>query len=145
MVNYLPVAAGNFYNGAMLGLALHNYGFYQKRFEYLVAPMYAFNTKSVSGFAEFNVNLYPKKVARQITIGAKAKTFSYDYYNSSLLNENLGTSFKDMYFNFYKITPYIHFDLKQKEPTSMISQSIRYSNTNLFTDSLDTRVFQLLQ
>ena len=140
-LNYVPLAAGNFYNGVMLGMAFHNYSFYQKRFEYLVAPMYAFNTKSITGFAEFNLNLYPKKIVRQITLGAKTKTFSYDYYNSSFLNENLGTSFNDMYFNFYKIAPYIWLDLKKKDPTSLISQSITYSNNSLFTDSLDTRVF----
>ena len=140
-INYVPVVGGNFYNGAMVGMAFHNYGFYEKRFEYLIAPMYAFNTKSPVGFAEFNVNLYPKKVFRHIELGAKAKTFSYDYYNTKFMNENLGTNFKDLYMNYYKIAPYVKFEIKKNDPTSLITQYITYTNNNLFTDSLDTRAY----
>jgi hypothetical protein len=141
IINYVPVAAGNFYNGAMVGIAFQNYGFYQKRFEYLVAPMYAFNTKTPVGFAECNVNFYPKKLFTQITLGAKGKTFSYDYYDTKFMNENLGTNFKNLYLNYYKIAPYIKFEIKKKTPTSNITQFVIYSNTNLFADSIDTRLY----
>ena len=140
-INYIPMVAGNYYNGAMVGMAFHNYGFYERRFEYLVAPMYAFNTKTPVGFAEFNFNAYPKKVFQQITIGAKAKTFAYEYFETKYLNEFSGTNFNDLSFNYYKIVPYIKFELKKKNPLSHISQYITYSNTNLFVDSLDTREF----
>ncbi len=140
-INYLPVFGGNFYNGAMLGLAFQNYSFYQKRFEYLVAPMYAFRTKNVTGFAEFDFNFYPKKIFRQVVLGAKAKSFAYDYYNSNYMNESLGTNFDNLYLNYYKIAPFIQFELKKKDPTDLITQTITYVNNNLFTDSLDTRVY----
>jgi hypothetical protein len=136
-INFLPIGARNFYNGGMYGLALHNYGFYQKRFEWLVAPMFAFNTKTPVGFVEFNFNLYPKKIFRQIVIGTKAKTFAYDYYNTGALNERFGTNFKDLYLNYYKIAPYIQFELKKKDATSSTTQFITYQNNNLFTDSVD--------
>lgn len=135
-INYLPIGGINFYNGFMIGAGIHNYGFYQKRFEYLIAPMYAFKTKTPVGFAEFNLNLYPKKNFQQITIGAKAKSFTYDYFNPKTINDTLGTNYKNLYSDFYKIAPYIQFELKKKTPTSNIHQLITYSNTNLFTDSL---------
>ena len=141
-INYVPVVGGNFYNGAMLGMAFHNYGFYEKRFEYLLAPMYAFGTKNPVGFAEFNINFYPKKVLRHITLGTRFKSFAYDYYKAGYLNENAGTHFEDLYLNYYKIAPYIRLELKKKDPLSHITQFITYSSTYLFTDSLDTRVLQ---
>jgi len=141
-INYSPVIGGNFYNGPMLGLALHNYGFYEKRFEYLVSPMFAFNTKTPVGFAEFNLNFYPKSVFRSITLGTKAKTFAYDFYDTQFMNDNLGTNFKDLYLNYYKIAPYLKFEFQKKDPTSKITQQITYTNNNLFTDSLDTSAYQ---
>jgi hypothetical protein len=136
-VNYLPVTGANLYNGFMLGAALHNYGFYPHRFEYLVAPMYAFKSKTPTGFAELNYNLYPKKTFRQITIGVKAKSFAYDYFETRYMNERNGTSFSDLYLHYYKIAPYIELEVKKKKAVSPTRQLITYSNTNLFTDSLD--------
>lgn len=138
-INYVPIGGGNFYNGAMLGISIHNYGLYQKRFEYLIAPMYAFNTKTPVGFAEFNFNFYPKAIVNHITFGLKAKTFSYDYFETKFLNTNSGNNFKDVYYNYYKIAPYLQFEIKKRSATSLVSQFITYSNTNLFTDSLDSR------
>lgn len=136
-INYLPVINANFYNGFMLGAALHNYGFYQHRFEYVVAPMYAFKTKTLTGSADFNYNFYPDKTFRQITVGVKSKSFAYDYFETSYLNELNGTSFSNLYFNYYKIAPYLRFEIRKKKAISPVSQVISYTNTNLFTDSLD--------
>ncbi len=136
-VNYLPVMGANYYNKFMLGLALHNYGLYKNRFEYLIAPMYAFNTKSPVGFAEFNYNLYPGRFFQQVTIGLKGKTFAYDWFSSKIKNEAFGTQYKDLYLNYYKIAPYLQFEVKKKKATSPVQQMITYSNASLFTDSLD--------
>ena len=58
-ISYLPLIGANYYNGFMAGAAIYNYSLYQKRFEYLLAPMFAFRSKSPVGFAEFNFNIYP--------------------------------------------------------------------------------------
>jgi hypothetical protein len=141
VINYVPVMGGNFYNGVMLGMAFHNYGFYERRFEYLIAPMYALKTKSLVGFVEMNYNIYPKTIFQQITIGAKAKTFAYDYLETEYLNKIAGTNYSDLNFNYYKIAPYIKFEIKKSDPLSHITQFITYTNNNLFVDSLDTRTF----
>lgn len=137
-INYLPVIGANIYNGFMLGAAIHNYSFYQKKFEYCVSPMYAFNNRSLSGFAEFNYNIYPKKWFRQISVGAKSKTFAYDFFDTQYLNKTNGTDLKNLYYNYYKVSPYIQFEIKKKDPTSSIKQLITYTNNNLFIDSLNS-------
>lgn len=140
-LNLMPLMGGNFYNGYMLGMAFHNYTIYQKKFEYCLAPMYAFNTKTPVGFAEFNFNFYPRKVFRVIAAGVKAKTFTYDYYNTTFMNEQLSASFDNLYLNYYRISPYIELTLRKRKETSHINQTISYQNNNLFTDSIDQTVY----
>ena len=142
-INYLPIIGANYYNGFMAGLSFHNYNLYQKKFEYCVSPLFAFKTKNLAGFAEFNINMYPKKVFSQITFGVKTKSFTYDYYDASINNLSNGTNYKSLDFNYYKIAPYIKFEFKNKNANNPIHQDITYSNINLFTDSLNTsyRVF----
>lgn len=135
-INYLPILGVNYYNGFMAGISIHNYNLYQKRFEYMLSPMYGFKSKSPAGFAEFNFNFYPKKVFQQITFGAKAKSFAFDHYDISNNNATNGTNFKSLNYNYYKIAPYIQFEFKKKNAVTPIHQYITYTNNNLFTDSL---------
>ncbi|MEI8137765.1 MAG: M1 family metallopeptidase, partial [Bacteroidota bacterium] len=135
-LNYLPIIAGNIYNGFMAGIAFHNYSLYQKRFEFVISPMYALKTKSPVGFVDFNFNIYPKFFFQQITFGAKAKLFGFDYYDTYTNNTVNGTNFKSLNYNYYKIAPYLQFEFKNKNAISPIYQYINYTNNNLFTDSL---------
>ncbi len=135
-LNYVPIAGTNFYNGLLLGMAFHNYSLYQKRFEFNIAPMFAFNTLTPAGFAEFNINTYPRKAFQQITFGTKVKSFAYNYFNAKQLNIDFATNFNNIYLNFYKIAPYINFEIKKKKATSPITQHITISNNLLWVDSL---------
>lgn len=143
-LNYLPIIASNIYNGFMAGIAFHNYSLYQKRFEFVISPMYALKTKSPVGFVDFNFNIYPKFFFQQITFGAKAKSFGFDYYDTYTNNTVNGTNFKSLNYNYYKIAPYLQFEFKNKNAISPIYQYITYTNNNLFTDSLVDPSRQLL-
>ncbi len=57
---YLPAVAYNNYNGWMTGVILHNYSLLNKKFEFGIAPMYAFKSKSVAGIAtaSYQFNIY---------------------------------------------------------------------------------------
>ncbi len=93
---WLPIAGGNFYNGFMLGAALHNYSLYKKHFEFYLAPLYAFNTKSVAGFAEVAYNFFPKQNFNSISTGLHLKTFAYDYFKPDDYNATYNTSFSPL-------------------------------------------------
>jgi hypothetical protein len=135
---YTPIGGINFYNGPMVGMAFHNVGVYEKRFEYELAPMYAFKTRNVTGFGELNYHFYPNTAFRHITLGIKAKSFSHDYFETSILNSGLGTSYQDLYFHYVKVAPFLKFELKKKHETNTISQFITLTNNNLWVDSLVT-------
>lgn len=136
-INFIPILGGNHYNGFMLGAAVYNYGVFDKPFDYLIAPMFGFRTRTPVGFAEMNYNFYPRNLFRKITVGVKGKSFTYDLFDTKNLNDANGTDFKSLYYNYYKIAPQIHFELKKKRATSTVQQFIAYTNNNLFTDSLD--------
>lgn len=138
-IHFLPILGGNAYNKFMLGLAVYNYGVYDKPFDYLLAPMFAFGTKTPVGFADLNYHFYPRSVFRSITLGVKGKSFAYDRFDTGRLNENNGTSFKTLYFNYYKIAPSISFELAKRREISPFLQTISYTSNQLFTDSLDAR------
>ena len=136
-INYLPLIAANYYNGFMAGVNIHNYGLYQKRVEYSITPFYAFKSNSVTGFAELNYNCYFKRVFQQITLGVKLKSFMYDYYDTKTFNRLNGTDYKTLSFNYYKIAPFVQFNLKNNNANSPVNQIITYTSNNLFIDSLD--------
>jgi hypothetical protein len=127
-LNYVPIVGANFYNGLLLGMSFHNYSLYQKRFEFNIAPMFGLNTLTPTGFAEFNINTYPRKAFQQITFGTKVKSFAYD-----LDKNNNNTN----YYNFYKINPYINFEIKKTRATSPISQNINLSSSNIRQEVFD--------
>jgi len=134
-INFLPVFGANLYDGALIGLAIHNYGFYTKKFDYLLAPMIGSDAKQLVGFAQVDYNLFPEKKFRQITIGSKLKHFNYDVYRPKLagINEN------NQLFKFLKIENYMHFIFKKKRTASTITQSIKLSNSNFFTETANNK------
>jgi len=140
-LSYLPIAGYNVYNKFMLGCAFYNYTFLQKRLEFTVAPMYAFGTHSPTGFAEIAWNLLPKKTfIRQITLSGKAKSFAYNRYDPSYLNDTYGTHFDAQDLNYYKLAGTVDVELKKKNPISKISQHIGYTSNVLMNDGIGTEL-----
>lgn len=138
-LNYLPVAGYNLYNKFMLGCAFYNHSFLQKPVEYTLAPMFAFGTRSPVGFAEIAWNILPKKTfIRQLTLSAKAKSFAYDTYDPSYLNDSYGTHFGRQDLNYYKIAATADIELKARKPLSKISQHIGYTTNVLMSDRIST-------
>lgn len=135
-LNLMPIAGANFYNGFMLGAALHNFGLYRKPFEFYLAPLYAFNTKSLSGFGEFAYNFFPKKNFISISAGVKMKRFAYDYFNPETYNSTYGEDLKPVYGMYNRIKPFVEFDLKKRNANSKLNQTVQINSTLLFTDSL---------
>ncbi len=140
-LNYLPIAGYNTHNSFMLGCAFYNYSFLQKKVEFTLAPMYAFGTRSPVGFAEIAWNILPRKTwIRQITLSSKAKTFAYQRYDASYLNDAYGTHFNSQDLNYYKLAGTVDVELKRKDPLSKINQHIGYTTNVLMTDNISTEV-----
>lgn len=131
-INFFPLLTANYYNGFIAGVAFHNYSLYQKKFNYYIAPMYAFHSKTLVGFGGFEYNLFPQSVFQQITIGVKGKSFARDNF---IFVDTSNFEVQEKFLNYYKLEPYIQFEIKKKDHNNPIHQYITYSNTNLLIDS----------
>ena len=136
-INYLPILGYNQYNKFMLGCAVYNYSFLQKPFEFTIAPMYAFGSKTPTGYADFvrhfsqNNNFF-----QEINFSGKAKTFSNDFVETKYFNETNNTSISSFNLNYYKLSATIDFELKKRNPRSKMTQNISYTTNHLWVDEL---------
>lgn len=122
---FSPILGWNYYNHAMLGLAFYNHTVPQRKFEYTLAPMYAFGTKSLNGEGSVAYNFMPTKVFRQITVKGYASSYHFDK-NVFELGENL---------RFIKLAPELTFYFKRKPANSTIQQKIRLRYVHIFKDN----------
>lgn len=73
-----PILGGNAYDKFMLGLALHNFSIPSSRFQFLLAPMYSFGGKRISGIAEASISCLPKKNLKLSRFGVSLRSFKND-------------------------------------------------------------------
>lgn len=147
-IHYLPIIGANSYDGPLVGMAIHNYGFYKKKFDYLLAPFYGLSSNQLIGFTQLDYNYFPKKTFTQVTLGNKLKSFNQDVYKP----QSVGINKPNQLFKFLKVENYLIFQLKKHPSNSIIEQTIKLSNTNLFvqkdanqfvTDSSSIKSFTL--
>lgn len=147
-INFLPISGYNMYNKFMLGCSFYNYSLLQKKFEYTLAPMYAFGSNTPVGFADFQFNFHPDKIFQSVTPGVKFKSFAYDFADYKKLFPNSDKSDLSLFaFNYYKAEPFLKFEIKKKDPRSHINQYINLRSVITVTEEDHTysTVFATIQ
>lgn len=111
-IYWTPIVGWNEVNKWMLGAAFYNSIVPQKKFDYVLAPMYSFTSQSLTGYANVGYNIYPRQsnIFQQVRFEAAAATFNRFYRdeNSQIV--------------FQKLSPSITFNFKPKE----LNQSHRH-------------------
>jgi hypothetical protein len=147
-LNYMPILGYNVYNKFMLGMAFYNYSLLQKRFEFTLAPMYAFGSNTPVGSADFQFNLLPDQVFQKISIGSKFKSYAYDFSDPKKFFPNTNVTDPSAFaFNYYKAEPFLKLEIKKKDPRSPVTQHIALRSvlTYVQTDETYTTVFTEIQ
>lgn len=72
-----PLIAANTYDKFMLGVWIHNGALPLKSFEYSLAPMYSFGTKSLAGLGNVSYAFFAGR--NKINLGIGARRFAFDY------------------------------------------------------------------
>jgi len=147
-LNYMPILGYNMYNKFMLGMAFYNYSLLQRKFEFTVAPMYAFGSNTPVGFADFQFNLNPNQALQKVSFGAKFKSFAYDFSVPANFFPNSSVTDPSFFaFNYYKAEPFLKLEIKKKNPRSSISQFINLRSviTLVENDETYSRVFDEIQ
>ena len=118
---FSPIMGWNNYNKVMLGLGVYNITFPEKKLEYYFAPMYAFGSKDLSGYADVNANFYPDNLFQQISLGVGTTRFAY--------------STDPLVLNYNKIAPRIEFVFKKKDLRSTLKHSVVVRSVIVLLDS----------
>ncbi len=131
-VNYLPIAGFNAYNGLMLGLCLHNYTVFDKRIDISLSPMYAFHSKTITGFAETNLNFYPRHIFTKISAGVYAKSFAEQLYQvRTIQGED-----KDFILTYLKLKPNLDIVFKNRDKTTQVKHQVNMAYNMIFREQL---------
>lgn len=147
-LNYMPILGYNMYNKFMLGMAFYNYSLLQKKFEFTLAPMYAFGSNTPVGFADIQFNLNPNQALQKVSFGAKFKSFAYDFSSPENFFPNSSVTDPSFFaFNYYKAEPFLKFEIKKKNPRNPIFQYINLRSVITMVEADETyiRVFNEIQ
>jgi hypothetical protein len=109
---WTPILAGNYHDKLMVGAAFHNFGIPFNKFQYVVAPMYSFGRKSVSGMGEFSYSFLPKNGLKLTRIGLSLKSFKDD------------SEFKNNESYFASAAPYVFMKLGNRTKAKPFSQTL---------------------
>lgn len=82
-ISFAPIAGANYYDGIMLGAAIHNYNLPPNKLQFLLAPLYGTKSKTINGLAKLNYTFYPNKDARHITVYGNVGKFTGDNFTDS--------------------------------------------------------------
>jgi hypothetical protein len=104
----------------MAGIAISNVKLPPSRFKFLIAPLYATGSKSISGLGFGFYTFYPRKIFRKIDVGFNAAAFTMNLYKDSAGNKTF-TGFK-------KIVPEIKFTFANKSARGSINKFIRFKS-----------------
>lgn len=125
---FSPIAGWNMNDKGMLGLAFYNAVIPSKKFEYVLAPMYAFNSENVNGYTSAFYHIYPNSLFQEIKIGSNASSFSYLRFNTD--QNSTGREILE----YYKIAPSVNFTFKKKRARQHNTIFLKIENINIYEE-----------
>jgi len=123
---FSPLIGWNNYNKWMFGGTIHNLTLIEKRFEYLVAPLYSPATKSLAGGGRISYHYYlNSSFINKITFSVGASTYAYRHY-SEYVDETKQDFSEDMAFRKISSSVTLSFLDRKKNPDEYSSITLRH-------------------
>ncbi|MCF8460411.1 MAG: M1 family metallopeptidase [Flavobacteriales bacterium] len=125
-----PTIGWNTYDGFMLGGAIYNDILPQNKFSYMIMPMYAFKSKTVTGSGRIAYTFHQDQKFPNVTVGFEGQRFNvgrvWPYYNPSdkfspQVPRNL-------------LREFVRFDFHPRKRRNQTEHSFRLRNTTYFTE-----------
>lgn len=120
-INIMPLLGFNLYDGIMLGAAVYNLPVPKPEWEYTVLPFFSTFTLSLTGMGELTHHSYIKK--HRFSHGLSFKTF---HKRLKRYTEERPYSYKE---RFYKITPFLEFELAKTSDLSKERHRFRFQHS----------------
>ncbi len=126
-----PTIGWNTYDGFMLGFAVYNDLLPKNKFSYMIMPMWAFGSRTVTGSGRLAYTFHQKQQFPNVTIAVTGQRFNVGrispFYNpSDAFSPQLPRNI---------IRPELHFDFLPEHRRSNREQSIRLRNTMYITET----------
>lgn len=133
----LPALGYNVNDGFQLGLLFHDLSLPDYHFRFAVAPMYAFNSKTLTGAGSVGYVWYPhNNVFKEVLLQTDVKSFNYA---EATVADN------QIFARYVKIAPSLNFTFKENSPLSTAERtltikaySITENNFNYETNGIVT-------
>ena len=125
---FSPIYGWNMNDKGMIGLAFYNSVIPSKKFEYILAPLYAPNSENINGYLSLAYHIHPNSLFQDITIATNAASFSYLRFNT-----DQNSSGKEV-LEYYKIAPSVQFNFKKKRARQHNSIFIKLENINIYEE-----------
>ncbi len=123
-INYLPIFGTNANDGFMLGLGIWNMTLPTPLIDFVLAPMYSFNAKTLVGQGSIGLNIYPDNgFLSRFRLSETVSSYSY-----ISLTFSTPAGEQDFISQYKKLETKAEFDIAKKTFTSKLSQSfaLRY-------------------
>jgi hypothetical protein len=118
---FCPAVGWNKYDHFQAGIILYNTFLYPKKIEFVLMPLYAIGSKTITGGARLNLNFWPsRKNVHELSFRATVNHYSY--------SDDLG---------FFKATAGINLIFRPKNPMAWTRQSITYRFVQVIRDNLE--------
>ncbi|MFB0925677.1 MAG: M1 family metallopeptidase, partial [Vicingaceae bacterium] len=125
---FSPIAGWNMNDKGMLGMAFYNSVIPQKRFEYVIAPLYSIYSNNLNGYLSAFYNIHSSSIFQEIKVGSSAKSFSYLKINTT--QNSIGREI----LAYYKIAPTATFTFNKKRARQQSTFTITLKNNTIFKE-----------
>ena len=128
---WTPVLAGNAYNKFMLGAAFYNSLVFEKKWQYMLMPLYSFKQQNLNGSFSLFRNFYGKGKLQRVSVGIEGRKYNYALYEYA---DQYG---KDYNLEFWKLAPQIIFDFKPRRPNlTSVYKQLRFRMVHVERDGI---------
>ena len=117
-INFAPAVGYNMYDKFMIGAVIHNINLPPNNLQFVLAPLYATNSKQFNGIGDIAYSWYPDNKFQKIEIGLSGARFS--------TLSGVDSNGKNIFGGFYKIVPSIRFTLKNENARSSVEKWIDF-------------------
>ena len=117
-----PIAGWNAYNQVMAGAAVYNIFSPEKKFEYVLAPMYSFRLQEIAGEGQIRYHIYPYNTfVQKITLQSGLSRYAYadDVYDNDVYNIHYSSTL-----HFTKLDNRVQFLFRNKDLKEQLTQTI---------------------
>jgi hypothetical protein len=106
-VGLFPAVGYNYYDQFMIGVGIHNYNLPSNRFQFLFTPMYATNSKQLTGLGRMTYTWFPNKKVYKVETGVAGSRFS--------TLQSIDSSGNKIFGGFYKVAPFVKVIFNNKD------------------------------